>query len=115
MNDIRININSLSVLEELDVHDGKLGEVKCDYANQDVYIPIELDSPEKRKIKVVMKFNCVKMFSMEILEPWGKGIYISEIRYDCFKHIDNDISFEVIILLNYGDALKIVSEEIELY
>lgn len=113
MNDMKISINNLLVIDELDVHDGKLGEIKCDYINHEVWIPIELDSSKKRKIKAVMKFSHVKRFLMEIFEPWGAGIYVSQVKYNSFKEVDNDICFEVTILLNSGDVLKIVSEQIE--
>ncbi|MCG8538611.1 MAG: hypothetical protein MJA82_01565 [Clostridia bacterium] len=113
MNEIIISINNLSVLDELDMHDGKLGEIKCDYANHEVWIPIELDSPKKRNIKAIMRFNYVKMFSMKILEPWGAGMYVNEVKYKRFKEVNSEICFEVTIILNSGDVLKIASEQIE--
>jgi len=59
-----------------------------------------------------LKFCNIKKFSIDILEPWGEGIYIHEVQVNNQNLEDDSHFFELVILINSGDKICIVSDEV---
>ena len=111
----KITANNLERLKDLDLHDSKLTEIICNYDTHEVNIPLKLDYLNKKNVFVSLKFSNVKKFFVEILEPWGAGIYIHEIKVKSQNLEGDSHFFELTILLNSGDRICIISNEINYY
>ncbi len=99
------NIENLAELSAESFHDFAISTINCDYENHIVYMP--LSGASRQNELFIVKFFDVKNLSVGLEEPWGDGIYISDIRYVTPVDIANRY-FDVILQLNSGDMITVV-------
>ncbi|HEY8401848.1 MAG TPA: hypothetical protein VIK89_11320 [Cytophagaceae bacterium] len=116
-----MNINKFNKqeLENLLLHDAEVTQILCDYDQHKIILPIKKNISQDINAEIV--FENVIYFDMSFYEPWGPGIYISEVRLN--ENIDilerlkecNSISkdyFQIVILLNSGDKINIIASNV---
>lgn len=93
-----------------DFHDAELVFIKVLWEKQEIFIDIILsemyvDFTEKAQIvlKKVSNINC------PINYPWGKSVFINEIR---FIQVDKDKNLE--IEMQSGDLITVIADEIHI-
>lgn len=105
------NKNYSSKLGELDLHDGEIKDMYCCYDQRKVEIPIILNSPNINRKRSKLEFTGVFKFSISMLEPWGPGFYINEIKITNYED-SNMGALNCLILLNSGDEISVISNKI---
>lgn len=116
---IMINKNNLETLNELYLHDMELLDIKVDYFGHKV----EVHLCDKQKNKHDMMFEHLQYFLLTGFEPWGEGMYVSEVKAittdieNLIKMADdcviNSDAFMIEMLLNSGDKINIISNKIQ--
>lgn len=95
----------------------ELSNINVDYYRHRVEVVLV-----EREKKYIIIFDCVQMFSVEIFEPWGSGVYVSEVRVITSdieelvklnkESVIDEEAFLIEILLNSGDKISIISTAI---
>ncbi|KRQ86778.1 hypothetical protein ABG79_01269 [Caloramator mitchellensis] len=108
-------------LRKLYLHDGEIKKIICDYDQHMIIIPISFIMKNNDKKFIELILDNVYYFDISMYEPWGEGIYISDIminddslissRFEGRECIDNDC-FEFIIILNSGDKIRIITSKV---
>ncbi len=104
---MRYNINNLSLFESGLFHDYSVSKINCDYENHVVEIPIVGQNDS-----CWLFFSDVKGLSVSIEEPWGEGIYVSEIIYKIATDMPEN-AFDFIVQVNSGDKITVSCTEFE--
>ncbi len=99
-------MNEINNLELVDFHDAKLGIILCNYDQHKVIINFFLENSNYLNKKVDMYFIDVDKLEVNILEPWGAGMYVNEIL------IEEKDNLKTKILLNSGDEILVSSKNI---
>lgn len=114
-----IENSSKNLLNTLDLHDAEINDIKCNYREHLVELPIVLHSPKKMNVNAKLVFESVVYFDICIVEPWGEGIYINEVKFidnysaiDKYQEFIDDKHFNLVFILNSGDQIHIVSKKI---
>ena len=116
---IMITSSNLETLNELYLHDMELLDIKVDYFGHKV----EVHLCDEQKNKHDMIFEHMQYFLLTEFEPWGEGMYISEVKStttgieslvkmadDCIINTD---AFMTEVILNSGDKIAIISSKIQ--
>jgi len=114
-----IKKENIESIKELYLHDMKLLDIKIEYCNHNAMILL-CDEPKKKNHRLLFKH--IQSFSIERFEPWGEGVYLSQvtiadanieemIKIDEESLVDKN-AFLVEILINSGDKIKILSSEV---
>lgn len=91
-------------------HDARVGMVNYDYANKSINIHLFLDSPTPSiKGEADLKATVVNSAQLGSSEPWGAGIYISEVKVE-----DKTKYKRLSVILNSGDTFVIDAQLFEL-
>ena len=91
-------------------HDSKVGLLNYDYDNKTIEFHLYLDSSfQSKKGEAIIKATIVESLQINSHEPWGKGIYISELSVE-----EKNGHFVMIFLLNSGDTFVIDAKAFEL-
>lgn len=116
-----INKKNIQSLNELDLHDMELLDIKIDYSSHKVEISLK----ERQKYIHILLFEHMQSFSIDGFEPWGEGMYVSEVKAittfpeSLIKKDDECVideeAFLTEILINSGDKIKVLSTHIQLY
>lgn len=101
-----MNLRNMTDLELF--HDAKIGVMSFDYLKKLAMLELFFDNPQK---KGIFKLKVTNVYSMQIesYEPWGKGLYINEIKLDVGKEHNT-----ITILINSGDTFIITAELFEI-
>jgi len=102
------------------VHDFELKNINIDYFNYKVKISLYCELEGEKEFN----FNSLNFFSISRLEPWGAGMYVSEIiAFTDYDKTGIDLEDGVImdadifmteLLLNSGDKIRILSKELQI-
>jgi len=113
-----ITANNIEALEALDLHDTELLEIAIDYAAHKANISLKNEHGNK----YILLFERMQYCSITGFEPWGEGMYVSEINGTlncanliaklCNDYVIHEDSFMTMILLNSGDKIEILSGEL---
>ncbi|ERJ11756.1 hypothetical protein [Haloplasma contractile] len=103
--------NNINRIEEFILPDSEIGIIQIDYTNHNVVIPMKIIEPRFKVIEKKLSFENVKKFNIEILEPWGEGIYINNYSYK-IEVINNEEFISISIILNSGDKIVITSKRL---
>lgn len=114
-----IDKNSQENIKKIDLHDGEIEKIICDYDNHKINLPVKLYN-SNLTIEAELIFENVVYIDISIYEPWGEGKYINEVIVndsldilerlkDCgnkndYIHID--------ILINSGDNINIICKRV---
>jgi hypothetical protein len=91
-------------------HDAKVGLLKYDYENKKIEFHLYLDSAfQPKKGEAIIKAAIVESLQIMSHEPWGKGIYISQLSVE-----EKNGHYIMIILLNSGATFVIDAKAFEL-
>lgn len=96
-------------IKELNLHDWKLDNISIDYSSKKIVVNISYENSLNKENKI-MVLNNAKFLEVSFNEPWGRGIYIYECRFE--KKEDN--STQINMILNSGDNINIRTSEIEI-
>lgn len=93
-------MNLLDIKNMSSFHDSKMGEIIYDYRNKKLTIELDMDSKLYKGMYLLNAYD-VKYFCSEVIEPWGKGIYLIEVEY-----IIEETILCVSLKLNSGDNIQ---------
>lgn len=113
-----IDLESIVKLDNIPIHDSKIGDVKIDYDKQEFFLSciLELD---KQKRSVIISFAETIYSDISFYSPWGESYYIFEAKE--FKNselFDRLIGFEqdklaythYQFILNSGDSINVIAK-----
>ncbi len=103
---MKYSIDNLNLLRTESFHDYAISEIKCDYDNHVVTIPLSEKAPP-----YLFNFFGVKHLSVSIDEPWGEGVYVSDIYFD--TEINKEGVFNMVLLINSGDKIEVTCTDFE--
>jgi hypothetical protein len=110
MRKIELNYMNISEVSQLPVDDAELLNIICDYQNYEVHIHLRLDSPGKKDINAQLSLFGVKLLNIPIDEPWGVGKYLNEVTGDAKEPRDENLLFNLKVLLNSGDEILVIAK-----
>ena len=107
-------------IQELYLHDAEITKVSCDYNMRRIEVPIKFCECGNEYKEAIIICEGVQYIDFSFYEPWGAGIYVSEISAnDGTDIIDrlvdyqtNNESFCLSILLNSGDRINILTSKV---
>ena len=93
-------MNLLDIKSMSSFHDSKLGKIIYDYRNKKLTFELDMDSKHYKGMYLLNAYD-VQFFCSEVIEPWGKGIYLIEVEYSI-----NETILSVNLMLNSGDNIQ---------
>ncbi len=108
---LELNSKNMKCIEEFILPDSEIGTIQIDYTNHNVVLPIKIIEPRFKLIEKSLFFENVKKFKIDILEPWGEGIYINDYLCD-IDLINNEEFINISITLNSGDNIEITFKKL---
>jgi hypothetical protein len=103
-----ISFDRIEDVKGITWHDAEILDGVFSYTNKIIKIPMVINEPKKKPYKATVIFYEVVSFQFSILEPWGAGMYISEVAIN----LSDNNKYEYSILLNSGDEIKIIAGKI---
>lgn len=109
----RFTVENHSSLEKLYFHDAKLGAIHVSYKDTQVIIQLhDVRFDQSKMIDVELAFSGVIELHVPMKEPWGGGYYCTSLNTD--QEGTGTEQFRIRLLLNSGDEISIVAEQVQL-
>lgn len=96
-------------LQQLYLHDAEIGLISVNYKEQSATVRLKYPG----FYDATLLFTQVKHVNIPINEPWGGGIYVSDVKvHNQGSKTKSPSTFETVILLNSGDEIRITASEL---
>ncbi len=114
------NKNTIHKIQDLYLHDAEITNVSCDYNMHRIEVPIKFCECNNEYIEAIIICEGVQYIDFSFYEPWGAGIYVSELSANdgndiidrLVEYQTNNESFCLSILLNSGDRMNILTTKV---